>query len=278
MSDPAGITDAAGDDKPSTKPPPPTPLHLPTPAVIAEAVDHLQRLRDDLRWAFAVAYGRVGRGLDASRGAVLATPPDPLDPDAVPGATYDFGVGDTATRDALAVAVNRLALAERYTAEALDAAGSTDTPPAVLAPTRASQRAVVVLTANGVLVRLLMLRARWPGDEDPAGKRARPLVLKAWQELSRGADDLAKPLRRGHRPEVAAVPNCTVCDIRPQAVRWSTKREAFVASAGGRCKTCMTYYTRSGGTKERPRSLDNVDDAIEAQARRAERGEGWGEG
>lgn len=58
---------------------------------------------------------------------------------------------------------------------------------------------------------------------------------------------------------------CRICGIRDRET-----------GCGGRCYTCKTYRTRRG--HERPTHLDGIHEAIEAQERRAARGEGHGEG
>jgi hypothetical protein len=85
-------------------------------------------------------------------------------------------------------------------------------------------------------------------------------VDRAWRAMSSVFD-------RGSTEGVAtAEPLCRICHARPVAER-----------KGGRCSTCYQWKARNGS--ERPAKLDGaaVAEARAAKARRAARGEGWGD-
>lgn len=254
-----------------------TVYHLRLEEVVAKTAALLASVEDGARWAHAIAYGKAGRGLGATRGVVNPESLDERDPDQVPGATYDIGVGDHGTRSAYQLVAHRLGRVERHLDQALFVV--TGHRLALAQPT-AFTPASELIARRGVIPtcrrRLRAIELHLPRTGITVRRRARPPLLRSWEELNHGDIHLVEQFERGYRPELSPFPLCTICGIRAAAVRWSDKHQRWVATHAGRCNTCAHYYRTHNGA-ERPRHLDNIDDALEAQLRRLERGEGWGE-
>lgn len=259
---------------------PPTVLHLPAVDVAVAAVRLVQQLEADLRWAHSIGYGKS---------TITAGPPPDGEPssdqvdDEQPGDRFDIGHGDRACRAAYDAAVGRLADIEKATADAVATVGRRTAPPILFHPTADSTTTVVQLTLNGIRWRLLTLATDLRTVDDLTARRTKRLLLRAWSGLNAATLGLVKPLARERALEVDETRRCTVCTIRPMAMRLKKLKKdqgwRMVPAKGGRCHTCAAWYLdpKHKGT-ERPRDLDNIDDALDAQRRRHDRGEGWGEG
>lgn len=190
----------------------------------------------------------------------ITAPLDQHDDDLVPGPTHDLGIGSHPSRRAWQVSVTHLAHAERYTATALHLA--TGERPRLTKPGPASPLPDIEATIQRTRARLGRI----------ANAPSRPPVLAALRvtvihtEQAWGA--LNHAFTRGKAdPDTQATdhPRCIICGWRPRADK-----------SGKRCNTCYSWYRRN--KRERPVSLDgDKDEPRRAQARRLERGDGWGD-
>lgn len=228
---------------------------------IAELVAAINRdladVDSEIRWAHTDAYSP--HAPDPDRPSRRA-PVDDQQPDTVPGARHDIGIGDHRSRAAYQRAVHQLHQAETYLVLAVALAGQPQPRRRLTThPTHAD-----VLDA----IRLASRRAATIADYDgPHRTQVRRALTAARHRTDAAWRTLTAAFQRGTvDPDTQAVgePPCRVCGVRPRAPK-----------AGGRCNTCATWKARNGF--ERPRHLDGHDEARAAAQRRRNRGQGYGE-
>lgn len=243
----------------------------PVAAAAGECRATLDRVLEDMRWAYAAGWGTRNRPLDEPKGAALYVAGSGLD-DKVPGARHDIGVGDYAARRALGGALGYL----------VDASGALDLVaqmvqavhrvprPAPLRPVsptldaigRAARQVRAQLDLAAVDEWLEPLNAVATAHAAQAVEQAANLLTLAAKALDRWSES-ARP------STTLPPPMCPTCHLRERPSRGRrTARE---------CDTCATWRVRHKG-KPRPRSMDEGDrDAgkMAAQRRRAA-GQGWG--
>lgn len=178
----------------------------------------------------------------------------------MPGPTHDLGIGSHPSRRAWQTATVHLAHAERYTATALHLA--TGERPRLIKPTSASPLPDVETTIQRTRARLARITNAPPAN----GVHPALTIVVTHTEQAWGALNLA--FTRGKAdPDTQATdhPRCIICGWRPRADK-----------SGKRCNTCYSWFRRN--KRERPVSLDgDKDEPRRAQARRLERGDGWGD-
>lgn len=208
-------------------------------------------LDDALRWAWNDGHWQT----NAAPARPKKPKPDtdqPLDPDRVPGAKHDIGIGSHRRRAAYRTAVDHLDAAEKRLTVAAALEGHP--MPRQLAKGHDLEHAIAAISY-----------ARRRLDVITADTRG--LVAGAAKELDQAVRLLNDAFAEGEAGDPAtnavAEPPCKICRIRPRGDK-----------TGGRCKTCDTWKTRNG--YERPTHLDAHHDAHEAANRRRQRGEGWG--
>lgn len=244
-----------------------------TAELIARCRTDLTLIAQLIPWAHTDAYNPTNapteRPISTLAGAGTAldelgnwlpatTTPDP-DPDHVPGARYDLGLGSHTSRRAYETAVVHIHAAELSIGTAWTFTTSRNAR--LLKPLATDPAAKVLRTIDATRLRLDDLVS--PSSQPYAVRiligRAADHLDKAWRSLN-GAFTIGAA-----DPDTQAQADpCRICEIRAAAER-----------AGGRCHTCKTWRDRNG--YERPTKLDSVHDAVAAQERRLARGEGYGE-
>lgn len=245
--------------------------------VVHATLTLLADVEADVRWVHASGFNPA-----RSTGSITTAPQaDDENPDQVPGARHDIAVGDYACRSAFRAAVKKLAQAESHTHKAVETVDRHPNP-VLLDPNQFASLATVNAVCAGIRWRLVTLAADLPHVDEVAARRVKRRTLACWSALNAAAKTLTKALSREHRPELDTTRYCAVCGIRPMAMRLKKLKKnqgwQMVPAKGGRCHTCAAWYLdpKHKG-QERPRDLDSVQDAIDAQQRRQQRGEGWGE-
>lgn len=252
---------------------------------LIDAVDRdLTQILELTRWAYHDAYQptnapparptqprgeRIGVDYHVDElGDIVDTdrpPPTPSsswsDPDRMPGARHDFGVGSHAARTAYRRSATPLRRADQHLVIAVYEAGVDRQP---------ERQLFAGATLDGRCESLRIMRARLALVPDGAPKACERQLRKVRVQTDRAARMLLVVFERGEAdPDQHAVATselCRICWVRPKADR-----------SGGRCHACAKWFTRNGS--ERPRNLDGpgVADAKRAQRRRLARGEGWGD-
>lgn len=218
-------------------------------------------VEDRLRWAHTEGWipGRADRDRPSK-------PRDPdADPDVVPGAPRDPGIGNANARGAIALARPSIGQAERhallvahhYRLNLSRKHGPNCNVDDLLAAV-ANVRTVIGHLRKQSHVQVPVVRAL---------DRVRRNLDSAWRQLAAAFRDPASP-------DAVIADLCIVCTIRPKSVNPKTNKP----NKGGRCATCAQWKTRNPDGPERPRSLDtrDVPGARAAKIRRVGRSEGWG--
>lgn len=217
-------------------------------AVLAD----LDKLVDQAMWAHAAGYGKAGRGLDAERGVDLSK----TEKEREDGPTFDLQIGDHGCRVAYQRAVRAVSRSDRLAAGLLLRQGVTMQLPYEPLNDYAAP----------FYLRRAAHRLRWRLDRVDADQHRRLTTMRT--ALDRAIRGLSKALDYGPTTSYTAHREnpCRTCGIRERVAK---KAE---------CATCATWRVRHDG-KTRPVELDlgPVRQARAAQARRAARGEGWGE-
>lgn len=229
--------------------------------LVTAARKDLDQVLDAILWAHTDGHYRTNATPEKTPSTGTSRPaPDTDDPDQVPGARYDLGIGNHRARRAWQTAIELLAQAElRLQIAAYRAAPGAGQPLAVR-PRWDSTPAELAATIRGAHRRLDVIAGGAPSTiaDDQLGAAATALD-EAWRKLK----SLDGGSTEGH---ATAEKPCRICAIRPQAEK-----------KGERCHTCAQWFHRNG--YERPTKLDEdaVGQARQAQARRRARGEGWGD-
>jgi hypothetical protein len=229
--------------------------------LVAQIGGDLDTLRDALLWAHTDGWWPEAPNPErtSKRPATANVAPDPVDPDQLPGPRYDLGVANHLRRDALRRTTSDLARIEQRLVIAAYLTGA-DRQPVAVAPTAASTPHELDLCVRSCR-RCLDLIAR-----GAPSKRADQLVKQAATAADRAWRTMSKAFDRGPTDgNATAEPMCRTCGIRPRADRRTE------------CKTCATWRQRNGA--QRPKKLDDEHrrQVLAAKARRARRGEGWGD-
>lgn len=229
--------------------------------------EHLTAIRNDLtqlpdwlRWAHTDAYTPAAPNPDAPR---RGQPADTGE-DHIRAARYDIGIGNHRTRTRYQRAGHELRRIEAGLAVAVALHGCRKGPARRLARLEQPRLADLLASIDDDRCRLDLLDAV-AGPPSWCARDAREAVVVAARAAEAAWLTLRSAWEVGRAdPESQAVgeKRCRVCKIR------AAKKK------GGRCSICADFYARRG--HERPRSLDSVSAAKEAQERRVARGEGWG--
>lgn len=238
------------------------------PELLAGIATDLHQITNHLAWAHTQAWWPTSRPLDAPTGRPLPPPADTGDPDHIPGPRYATGLGDHRTAEAIRTATRHLAKVEAELDDAVLVTMTAGGCPHTARPVRYGNRPDRLARMLPALRwRVVTLGTSQPIDGEPKKHLHRHLTT-ARREIDRAWRTLDAALTRGAADPadqaVAARDLCVICRIRPRALK-----------KGKRCETCARFKARAG--YERPRKLDAVHDARDAQARRTARGEGFGD-
>ena len=184
--------------------------------------------------------------------------------DKVPGARWDLGTGSHAARQALQVAIGQIGAAERYAGLALyltdgrkmrmSKVRGTSSPRTILAALAHIRVALGALTGLTILPKVV-----------ECVRRVAKHLDKAWKELSAlfnvgGADPGTQAVGERCRNSERGCPG--------------TREKG----CGGRCVTCNNFFRNHQYEKPEAQFPRDHAQGVAAQARRRQRGEGYGNG
>lgn len=217
--------------------------------ILTAARHDLDLIEPLLKWAHADGYQPEG---PTTRRPGSKPPQEHADPDFVPGARDDTGLGNYRRRGAWQVASVKLARVEVYLASALRHARQ----PALTHPGPTSTD--LTLTVSTIRLRLQIL-----GQQGYASGTLAD-VEHARTELDYTFRNLEACFTEHAEPESAPSTKCRTCLIRDVESR-------------SECGTCRVYKRRHGHA--RPRELDDQGqtEAEAASVRRQRRGDAWGD-
>lgn len=238
-------------------------MNKPPKELLARSLADLRDIAHELPLVYYDGYRPQGpRSLDhqARREAALNAGPD-----FVPGARFDTGVGSYKRKTAYREATRRIASVDRTLYTLLERKGIKQPRQAVFKNSggllTVDESLVVITTSQ---LRILLTARHWRELSKVKGvKRSVTAVAvacdSAWNVVTKST------LEGKADPDSQAVgeEDCRVCGIRPRRERHT------------RCHTCQRWWERNG--YERPTTLDSHDDARDAQQRRLERGDGYGD-
>ena len=171
-------------------------------------------------------------------------------------------MADHRLRQAYTQALTHLRAADGHLSGLIKRFGVTQ--PVRIRPSTTSSLAQVLTFVAGIRWKIVRLVELTDGRTPP------PAVVRAMRSARGEIDHAWKRLRSATQqgsadPDEHAVDDhCRICEIRPTAPK-----------TGGRCNTCHVWRRRN--KFERPKKLDGVDEARQAQSRRHARGEGYGD-
>lgn len=225
--------------------------------IVAAIRPQLAELEQLLLWAYADGHTPEGRKTPrAPRVPELDEQPIDPDPDFVPGAKHDTGLGNYRRRQAYQSSMRHLGRAEVCIAACLVG----ERQPQLVKPDGGSTLVTIGLLMRSLGVRLDILTGPLAYHDSTSLR----LSTIAQHEVSDALTELQVAFVEADEPERRALQlPCRIC----------YKRDA-VKKKGGRCSTCDNYRLRNH--VERPTELDG-DDGTDAQARRLARGDGWGD-
>lgn len=196
-----------------------------TPAELIERLtDDLHQTDHLIRWAHTNGHWPS----NATPATRRRPTPNTSDPDRIPGARYDLGIGDHRSRAAVHTTIGLLANAEPYIILAAYAYGTDRTPRQLRPPTYTYDQALRSIAAN--LARLASI------DPDPPTQRAqlRTALRRAARPIDQAVRTLDAALAHGDTGGVAT--NVARCRNHPRGC--PNDRQA---KTGGRCYPCARY-------------------------------------
>jgi len=214
----------------------------------------LTEIAKGIRWAWGLAYGIPGKGLDAVRGVSLRTleledeQRRKKDPDFVPGKTYDLGMGDHAARAALIRTGRFLGDAEHVFARARIFAGWRDWPRFSYEYMQPGDVRDLdnLLFAVRLCARLVGdIEVSYPSANDLAKRKTLKEVAVGHQYLRNAVGGLDRALRRGEEA-MPLVPECANAGCKNLASMRVLENGDLGKREAGLCDRCARFKRRNG--------------------------------